>query len=58
MKITNLILKAWVFIGFALLLGNNKALAQTWDAPVYYSEVPVAGTSYYVYNVGNCCNRL
>ncbi len=26
--------------------------AQTWDAPVYKSEVPVSGTSYYIYNVG------
>ena len=27
--------------------------AQTWDAPTYTGEIPVSGTSYYIYNIGS-----
>ena len=41
----------FVFIAFAM--GVFQFLnAQTWDAPSYSSDMPTAGNSYYVYNVG------
>jgi|GEM_PF-2355445 len=49
-----LLQKIWIGIMLFALAGimNSGAWAQTWDAPTYKSEVPVSGTTYYVYNVG------
>ena len=46
-------MKKITFIAIALAIGALQFLnAQTWDTPSYKSELPTAGNSYYVYNVG------
>lgn len=45
------LLRLSLIIAITVICGMS-AKAQTWTAPVYKGEMPVAGTAYYVYNIG------
>lgn len=46
-------MKKFTFLMIVIVFGTIQFLnAQTWDTPVYKSETPVSGTTYYIYNIG------